>query len=41
MIALENGLERKKIYILYNGIERYVFVCNYNMHFYIDGDTHM
>ena len=29
MIALENGLERKKIiYFLYNGLERYLSVCN-------------
>ena len=29
MIALENGLEIKKImYFLYNGLERYVSVCN-------------
>ena len=29
MIALGNGLERKKIiYMLYNGLERNVSVCN-------------
>ena len=29
MIALENGLERKKvIYILYNSLEMYVSICN-------------
>ena len=42
MIALENGLERKRlIYNSYNGLESYVSVCNWNMHFYIDGDTQM
>ena len=33
MIVLENGLEKKKImYILYNGLERYVSVCNWKMY---------
>ena len=42
MIAVENGHERKKIVdILYEGFERYVSVCNYNMYFYIGVDTQM
>ena len=28
MTALENGLERKKINISYNNLERWVFVCS-------------
>ena len=40
MIALENGLERKRIiYISYKGLERYISAYNWNMYFSIDGDT--